>query len=485
MVNCGSDDSDPIDDKQEQEVTIDPNAFYVDKDHTEASDENDGRYVEDGGTGPWKTIQKMLNTLEAGQVGYVKEASTPYIPETITSAFDAVAFFVKRSGTENNPIIIAGYPGERPRIGYNNREEALQHDYHSGFATDHNTSYVTIRNFEISYLTASGVFMNPDVGLTNHNIVLEQLYIHHLYGPDNTGGVRLDGCNNCVVRNSIIHDIYSIKPGQNPFSSEPYLLHSGIHGYQPSNCIIENNKIYNVARAIFQKQAHEGHEKSHVVRNNIIFNANNTALALEIQGAGAAAPRNAEFYNNLVYDCNSAVNVPLQDVGEQGDGLKIYNNTIINTRSIAYTEEMINVEVFNNILSGMRPSWSNNTNPSIVFSTAETVGKYPFVNGISYFDNNLYYNIDENWTLERHGTNRVDLNSLEDWQNTTEPDFGLPNKPDQLSVINDPLFTDAPSRDYTLQSGSPALQGGRGGNYPTVLGAFRADEQIGPDWDVQ
>ncbi|WP_438711816.1 hypothetical protein ACSTS3_04455 [Aquimarina muelleri] len=465
-------------------ILIDPDAFYVDQDHVDANDTNDGHYKKDGGTGPWKTIQKMLNTLEGGEVGYVRASAGTYIPTVVTNAFDATAFFVTKSGTVEKPITISGYPGERPKIGFSTFEEGKSNPNYSGFAADFITSYVVIKNFEIANLSGSGIFTNPDHDPPNKGMVFEDLHIHDLIGIDNVGGIRLDGCDSCVIKNNIIHDIYDTHSNSNPITNRPYALHSGIHGYQPSNCIIENNLIYNVDKAIFQKQADETHEKSHIVRNNIIRNANK-GLVMEIQGSGLPAPLNAEFYNNLIIDVETTVSIPLQDVGEQGDGILIYNNTLINCGSIGYIQEMLGIEIFNNIIFGNKPKWSSNTNMPLVFSTGATVGVTTFKNGISYFDNNLYFNIAENWVLERDGPNTIDINSFFDWQNTIAPEYGLAFNPDLNSKIADPLFSSLSTEDFSLKTNSPALIMGRGGNYEVIIGAIKNGSKIGPNWKLE
>eukprot|EP00213_Chloropicon_mariensis_P002047 CAMPEP_0197482010 /NCGR_PEP_ID=MMETSP1309-20131121/51088_1 /TAXON_ID=464262 /ORGANISM="Genus nov. species nov., Strain RCC998" /LENGTH=82 /DNA_ID=CAMNT_0043024413 /DNA_START=185 /DNA_END=430 /DNA_ORIENTATION=+ len=60
---------------------IDPNALYVDKDHPNASDGNDGRYQQMGGTGPLKTIQALVDALKPGMTGYVRESVEPYFQD--------------------------------------------------------------------------------------------------------------------------------------------------------------------------------------------------------------------------------------------------------------------------------------------------------------------------------------------------------------------------------------------------------------------
>ena len=477
FINCKNDDN-----GNTIEQVIDPDAFYVDQDHPNASDDNDGRYIEDGGTGPWLTIQHMLNTLEAGETGYVRASSSRYLGTTVTTAFDQIAFNISKSGTLNSPIIISGYPGERPVIGLNNMEDAVDANV-GGFVSSFNTSYVTIRNFEISNVSGTGIFTDPDGNYPNIGMVFEDLHIYNVIVGDNGACIRLDFCDQCVVRNNILHDVYDKRStAGNPINDSQYRLGSGIHGFQPSDCIIENNLFYNLGMGVFQKQADVDHQDSHMVRNNIFHDLSSVAFSMQIQGAGGAAPRNASFYNNILYDTGGALWVPLQDVGEQGIGLKIYNNTLVNTSGIGSIQEMIDIEIFNNIVQGDRPSWSTSSNETSIFRT-EAPMVASLENGISYFDNNIYYDLHEHWILESGSAEEQNIYGLDVWSTNSTPSIGLLN-PDQNSRVIDPLFIDAANHNYTLQNESPALSGGRGGNYSSSIGAVRDDISIGPDWEL-
>jgi len=69
-------------------------AFYV---STSGSDSNPGTL-----TAPWRTVQKALNTVQAGQTAYVRAGT--YSQNLLMS----------RAGTAVAPITVRNYPGERP-----------------------------------------------------------------------------------------------------------------------------------------------------------------------------------------------------------------------------------------------------------------------------------------------------------------------------------------------------------------------------------
>ena len=458
-------------------------AYYVDQDHPQASDANDGRYVEDGGTGPWKTIQKALDEVQPGQTVYVRASAQPYFEVGRKRGTTVSGNTFLQGGTVDNPVTIAGYPGERPVIDGQGQRDPEGRGV-AGFYV-HFGDYITIRDFEIRSVAGPGVNLNPSAH--NHHIVVEFNHIHHIYEQENIGGVRLDHGDHCVVRNNIIHHIYNTRSNatSNRLDSEPHGLHSGIHGFQPANCTIENNLIYHVSKGVFQKQADRDGGDSHTVRNNIFYDIEEAAFAMNLQGAGQPAPRNAKFYDNVVHDSGSAVSVTLQNPGDQGDGIAIHNNTVVDTFGLASAQKMKNIEVFNNIYSGQQPHWWNvSWEPTIFIAQRAVSQPSPFVNEITYFDNNLYHNVWEHWMLERNGSQERNIYQLSTWQNTLEPALGLPVKPDQQTVIADPLFVDRANHDYSLQPDSPAWSGGRAGSYPQEIGAVRPGVEIGPNWSV-
>jgi PKD repeat protein len=48
------------------------------------------------------------------------------------------------------------------------------------------------------------------------------------------------------------------------------------------------------------------------------------------------------------------------------------------------------------------------------------------------------------------------------------------------TTVGDPLFVNAGTHDYTLQAGSPAASGGRGGSWPTYRGAYAPGAGLAP-----
>jgi len=454
---------------------IDPSAFYVDKDNVNASNTNDG-----SASSPWLTIQHGVNQLSAGNRLYVRESTDPYFEPYRWSGSNVGGVQINVSGTASQPIVIEGYPGERPVVDQQLAMSTLRAE--NGVSDDptasknlsgflfFNSSNVILRNFEITQTNFSGVMF--DRSNVNENVVVENMYIHNIYGTENIGGIRLDRTESAVIRNNVIHSIYDTRQTSNSYTSEPYGLHSGIHGYRPANALIENNLIYNVSRGVYQKFPNDSGGDSNEVRRNVFYNI--SVAAYDMHNFGGSPALNAKFYENIVCDAGGGVSSALQESTSQSVGMEIYNNTFYNVKTAASLRGQTGVEFYNNIISG-----SNSVNFS-----ANWTNRPGIVNEIDYLDNNLYEDHANKWLLERSSPDFEEWTSLSSWQTAYSVDAGtgLSVDPDQNSIEADPLFMDVSSsgpcldHNFRLAAGSPALGMGR---YSDDLGAYGLGGVIG------
>ena len=455
------------------------NALYVDKDHPDASDDNNGIYKKDGGTGPFKTITKLISTLVAGQTGYIRGASTPYAEEG-TNIDARVGLQVLNSGTALAPITISGFPGERPVI----KDTGI---------TIISQSYITIQNIEFFNINGSAIYTgNYGKGYRVSHINIKDVYIHYVYGKDNVGGVRFDDCENCSLTNSVVKNIYDVRAsatGAQP--NEPYPFHAGIHGYRPKAVTIKNNLICNTKRGIYQKHPNAEGMRSHHVISNVFINTT-FALSLEMAGVpsvsndGDAPPpyvaKDIVFSYNLVLDSGGMVNSILHESALQSSGLDIYNNTAYNSTVIYYGSGLKDINSFNNILygkQGARPYSLVNKSSSPVNPAYNYPHEYYFDGQFNYIDHNMYFKVDQIAHLGRYGdsVNENMLTSLEHWK-TSFTDTGskfLTSNPDQFAKIQDPVFLNTSNFDFKPS----ATLMGRGGAWSSEIGAFTADHKPG------
>ena len=439
---------------------IDPNAFYVDKDHPSASNQNPG-----SASLPWKTIQHGVNQMAPGRRLYVRESITPYFEPYRVSGADVGGISISVSGTAVNKIYIEGYPGDNVIIDQQRGMSSLRAEDGMpdsptaskillGFYI-HQGHHIVIKNFEVTQCHGSCISLNP--AAENDGIVIENNHVHQAYAGDNVGGVRLDHANDCIVRNNIIHDIYSNRRTSNPYTSEPYGFDSGIHGFEPGNCLIEHNVIYNVDRAIFAKSSDRDSLNSHTVRRNIFYNNAHSAFSMEVAGVGSPAALNAKFYENIVYNSNAGVSSVLGATNGQSTNIDIYNNTFHNLTHGVGLEGQVGIEVHSNIFSNIQNSNIGTTDPGDSFGN---------INKIDYIDNNLYFNQNAEWRLEFYAPNVEVSRSLAEWQQAfTNSNLSvLSSNPDINAVTGDPDFLNVAENDFrvpTSSLASPASQNGR------------------------
>lgn len=458
---------------------IQENALYVDKDHPEASDNNNGIYKKDGGTGPFKTISKLLSTVSSGQTGYIRRSSTPY-SEQGTNVDSRVGIQILNSGTQQAPITISGYPGERPVI----TDTGL---------TIISQSHITIQNLELFNITGTGIYTgNLGQGYHVRDIHIKDVFIHYVFGGDNIGGIRLDDCQNCTVKNSVIKNTYdtrSTATGTQP--NEPYPFHAGLHGYRPKAVTLKNNLICNTKRGIYQKHPNADGHRSHHVISNVFINVT-SALSLEMAGVPkiqdngdlppAYVAKDIVFSYNLVMNSGGMVNSILHETALQSSGLDIYNNTAYNAKVIYYGSGIKDINSFNNILYGTqdaRPYSLVNKSVDPVNPAYNYPHEYFFDGQFNFIDNNLYFQIDQLAHLGRYGDaqNENMFTTMTSWKTAytdTQSKFLLSN-PDQNSIVQDPAFVDPMNYDFTPST----TLSGRGGLWDSKLGAFTQNHRPG------
>jgi len=444
---------------------VDPSTFYVDKDNTSASDSNPGSALF-----PWKTIQHGVNQLTLGQRLYVRQSVQPYFEPYRSYGTDLGGITIDVSGTPSNKIYIEGYPGDtvvinqqRGKSIYRAETGALDVASDSKALTGfyiNKGNYIVIKNFEITQTAASGIMFNP----AEHNlgVEIEGNNIHHIYGSDNVGGIRLDHADYAIIRNNIIHDIMSTGGTSNPYNNEPYKLDSGIHGYQPGNALIEYNVIYNVDRGIFAKASDVHGLNAATVRRNVFFNNGHSAFALEVQGAGSAPALNAKFYENIVYNSRGGVSSGLAETSGQSANIDIYNNTFYNLDYGVSLTGQIGISIYNNIFSNIQGM-------NIASKKAA-----PYSNKFDYLDNNLYFNEGREWALELYAANNEILRSLAAWKQAYSNSrlSDLSSNPDVNSISAEPQFINIANNNFTVKASSPASPVYQNGRYKDGIGAY-------------
>ena len=230
------------------------NALYV---SPSGNDSNAGT-----ASAPFKTVQKALDTVKAGQTIYLRAGT-----------YTALNTF-KSSGTEGNYITLRNYPCEKP--------------------------YLTMT------AGSSGAILHLD---GNDYIRIEGLEIGGL-SSDIAQGILLDGNeNHVIIRNNDIHNLVTTKPGENDNGEANAILCYGEGKTEEdsiNNICIENNLVHNNTTGWCESVSVTGNAKYVNIINNTVYD--NTNIGIDFYGnAGYCSipsldqPRYCVAAGNVIY----------------------------------------------------------------------------------------------------------------------------------------------------------------------------------------
>jgi len=455
-----------------EELDIEPGAYYV---ATTGSDSNDGRLNEDGGTGPWRTIQHAAQLLEAGDTVYVREGIYTE-PGPAPGYTSSVGIRPKNSGEDGKPIRYIAYPGEKV---------VLDQNVESGGFYLKWVSYIHIKDFEIRN-GLTGIAVKGEGSYESHGNVFENNYIHHMYGEEGTNpaGIRLDFTTESLVRNNRIHDIYE----GGDLSLDAHDNNACIHGYKYNKTIIENNELSNCSHGIYHKNPPLNSNEGLTIRRNLIYNTNK-AIRWEDGYTGRdgiqGSHNNVNVYENIIYNSKGSINVTINRTWAKHINMNIYNNVFDNAG--VGLAGMDNVKLWNNIIlndvDNMTKTYADSSIDT-VFSTdhvpvedytppaTDDNGNYVKADGsyldgdttkvknigyIDYIDYNNYFPYAK-FIMGVYGKPEGEeyfYLGLEAWQSATTSATLKMESPDSHATQVDPMFVDRANHNYRLKSNSP------------------------------
>jgi len=415
--------------------------FFVDKNHPSASDSNPGTESQ-----PWLTIQKAADTLTAGETVYVKEGV--YTEHTAGNG-QYGGIIPKNSGALNAPITYQTYSGDSVVID--------QNDSSPGFYLQ-SKNHIIIKGFEIRNAYSGGIRLANQSVPRNSFITIEENYIHNITGPwgHNVGGVRLDSCDRCVVRNNTIHDV--------SITTDPQTNSAGIHSYRMSNATIENNTIWNSYNGIFFKQAQFDGEPGGTIRRNIFHNISE-GIRLTPQGSNFPGHQEIHIKENIFYKFSRGIKVRVSETSTQSSGLYISNNTFAD--GVPYsgtpTPECLVLNGYTNT-----QIWNNICVAEIPIELYHIAPPFNFTGDVTYMDFNLYHSY-TSFRIDRYGRFQtpvipyLQFSSIDEWRTNATASATMVSPPDINSITSPPLFMDPINRNYKLQTDSQAKSRGRNG----------------------
>jgi hypothetical protein len=402
--------------------------YYV---ATTGSDSNAGTQA-----APWSTIAKCASTMSAGDTCYIRGGT--YHEHGLNPA---------RSGTAGSPITFAGYPGESAIIDGDCVAAGCTGLAPVFFTT---RAYMTVQDLEIRNAYFQGWYNNNNVAVSG----LKAIRLHE-------ATIRWDNCTDCLIDSSVLHDVWNDTACSGSCSG----YGNGVMTYQNIRWEIKNTEVYNAKNLIFQKEPSHRTDNGMRVHDNRLHDGS-VAIRYGLAGSGSHPHYDQESWNNVVYNVTTYIYCECDYATGMGDGLTVYNNTVIAHDFVTSKGGFKNQNIHDNLicLTGSSPWYLD-----------EIDGFYGTENTISAMDYNLYDSAcgTGSWKLAQTTGSASSTTSFSTWKANTSaaPNLDFSN-PDAHGLFADPKFMDASAHDYRICDDSPAVgAGSTGGNIgaPTAV----------------
>lgn len=446
---------------------VNPNATIIDTTTGNIGDIADAEinHPPTSTTGPGEIvvgdIAGTVNAASAGDLIYLRGGT--YYDNRRNSGQSFSGPTITNSGTRTAPIQVTSYPGETAKLDqqFSLNDDSAGVDYVGGFLMISSASYIHWRKLEVTRTVTSGFFFDNG---TFEGIVIYGNHIHDLRSSDqanesgdNVGGVRLDDTVGAIVAENYIHNIYFGRESSNPFDSEAYGLHSGVHGYDMEGAWLHSNTIHTVRSGMYSKRSPTSLNDGHNMHNNLFYEVSYACHEMGTSGGSNPPGINHAFFRNVcVLDASTGSDVCSvrstyrDNVTSQPDGLSIYQNTQIGGDWITYMQTMTGLRVYSNILTGTDKAFANEGNI------------HTYDNLLEYCDYNNYHNHQASgrYLTNRNSPSVTTYNDLAAFQAADQSsDAVLANTPDfeQSATEVVPSFTDdsdpdPKNNDYTTSN---------------------------------
>jgi hypothetical protein len=419
---------------------------------------------------PWATLQKAADSAPPGAMVYVRGGTYAQRVE------------LHVSGAPGRPITFAPAPGETVVLDGSSLEVPAEQ---SAMIEIDSERYITIHGFEITGYR-SDVSGRVPIGIlvtgAADHIRLEGNFVHDL-GTTFQGRSGGDAHGIGVFGTTSDHPIEEVEIVDNELanlslgSSEALVVNGNVKDF-----LIEGNRVHDTNNIGIDVIGFEGtapdptvdQARDGIVRANTVWNVDsygnpaygndrsadgiyvdggrdiliegnvvhdvNIGIELASEHAGRST-RNVTVRNNVVHDA-TAIGIAIGGYDRRRGSTEdcvIVNNTVVNTDGV---ELLVQFDTRNNLIA-------NNVieaGPQHVFvenAYRENIG--------NVLDHNLYYSVDGSpaGTWQWKGVGYDDFDA---WSSRSGNDG--------LSTFADPAFSDAGAADYSLRTGSPAVDAG-------------------------
>ena len=316
--------------------------------------------------------------------------------------------------------------------------EATQRDTGVTGGSDNTKPYITINNLDIRYVAKHAIktgLLTPEWTISNNDLSFVSLP-HNAYAD----GIYVNGSNSTISGNTI-HDA-----GDHGI----YVLSNYASG-TVENVVVENNTLYNCYHTGIDVMNLSGTLQNITVRNNKYYNNSNydttwTNRAILVSTGAGQIANGVNIYNNLIYNiCDAGIQIGGTSGNERN--INIYNNTVYERISTCSSGTW--AYLIKNTMDAGTNNFKNNIGVSTLNTSGSNILNVEDSSKFSGFDNNIYYRVGGTGTYVAtvNGSNY-----------TTQSAYRTALNPKEASTLfTDPLFTNAGSYDFTLQSSSPAI----------------------------
>jgi hypothetical protein len=377
------------------------------------------------------------------------------------------------SGTAGNPITFIAYPGETPVI-----VNASSNYVGAAFGAGHR-SYITWDGFTgtLNPFTSSdpqliGIWFSDHITIRNCNLT-GFLQVDHT----NSALIYVEQSSYVTIENNRLHDMNGYVSGEPQYKEEP-VNSVGIMMFYTLYVTIKNNDIYNNWTAIYDKDDgnHNVYYYNHIWGTGSGHQRCIEAVQEKNQVSIVGNGSDRKLYQNVIRNCYIGV---LLDTGLTFSNVMIYNNVFYGMgpgygilhlnppSSTGASTGATQVQIFNDVFYDFGNVYTPVTQNGAYFNFYDKTS-------FTYVNNNIFYDpspVTDDWNIN-YG-NSGDYPTLPAWTAATTFDGN--------SYVENPQFANpngSKASDYKINA--THKNSGRGGSYPSVIGAYVAgNEHIG------
>ena len=280
---------------------------------------------------PWRTIQKAADTLEPGEMVFVRGG---LYKESVK---------IQKSGSKDGHILYKAFPGEQPVLDGTGMEWDSKK---SALLFLSNVSYIIIDGFEVRNLETDSSDTYP-AGIRiregGSHIQLLNNNVHHIANKSQRGnahGIHIYGNSTTELSDILIkgNEVHHLTLG----SSEALTVSGNVTGFLIEDNRVHDNNNIGIDIAGFYNACKEDNctdqaRNGKIIRNKVFNNSSgkNPSYKGDRSAAGIYADGATDIIieNNIVHDNDYGISLASEKYGKQTSYIKVWNNLIYENNS--------------------------------------------------------------------------------------------------------------------------------------------------------